>query len=100
MRAAHRGEVRGDAKVLLRAALGDPEAGHDLVKAQKSAIVCAQLPETLHVNIKLRSCCVPEDTPRLESSQPWSPRPLGGAIMHGYRLAHAFSHTAAALRHT
>jgi len=51
---AHRGEVRGDAKVLLSAALGDPEAGHDLVKAQKSAIVCAQLPETLHANIKLR----------------------------------------------
>lgn len=47
MQAAHRREVGHDAEVLLRAALGDAESRHDLVKAQQRAIVCAQLPEAL-----------------------------------------------------
>eukprot|EP00982_Pelagococcus_subviridis_P013565 31264-Pelagococcus_subviridis.AAC.11 len=35
---AHRREVRGHAPVLLRAPLGDPEPGHDLVEAQQRAV--------------------------------------------------------------
>lgn len=44
---AHRGEVRGDAKMLLRAPLGYPEPCHDLVEAQQRSLLCAQRPQPL-----------------------------------------------------
>ena len=47
---AYRSEVGRDAKVLLGATFGNSEACHDLVKAQQSAIFCAELPEALHIS--------------------------------------------------
>mmetsp|Transcript_508 Transcript_508/g.1557 ORF Transcript_508/g.1557 Transcript_508/m.1557 type:complete len:443 (+) Transcript_508:800-2128(+) len=44
---AHGGEVRGDAPVLLRAAVGDAEAGHHLVKHEHRAVLGAQVAEAL-----------------------------------------------------
>ncbi len=44
---AHGGEVGRDAKVRLRAALGDAEAGHDLVEAQQRAVLRAHVAQAL-----------------------------------------------------
>mmetsp|Transcript_7468 Transcript_7468/g.18103 ORF Transcript_7468/g.18103 Transcript_7468/m.18103 type:complete len:525 (+) Transcript_7468:23-1597(+) len=44
---AHGGDVRGDAKVLLGAAVGDPEARHDLVEDEDGPVVVAELAEAL-----------------------------------------------------
>mmetsp|Transcript_8373 Transcript_8373/g.25094 ORF Transcript_8373/g.25094 Transcript_8373/m.25094 type:complete len:416 (+) Transcript_8373:301-1548(+) len=44
---AHGGQVRGNAEVLLGAALGDPEPGHDLVEAQQGALGLGHVPQAL-----------------------------------------------------
>lgn len=50
---AHRGQVWRDTKVLLRAALGNAEARHHLVKAQQRAVLCRDLPQALQGKRKL-----------------------------------------------
>ena len=44
---AERGQVRGDAESLLRAAGGDAEAGDDLVEDEQRAVLCAQVAQSL-----------------------------------------------------
>ena len=44
---AHGGQVGGDAKVCLGAALGYPKAGHDLVEAEQGALLCGDVAQTL-----------------------------------------------------
>ena len=44
---AHGGEVGGDVPVLLRAALGDAESGHDLVEGEESALSLGDLAKSL-----------------------------------------------------
>mmetsp|Transcript_35555 Transcript_35555/g.105087 ORF Transcript_35555/g.105087 Transcript_35555/m.105087 type:complete len:295 (+) Transcript_35555:478-1362(+) len=44
---AHSGQVRRDPKVLLRTALGDAEAGHDLIKAQHRALRLRHIAQAL-----------------------------------------------------
>ena len=47
LRQAHSGEVRRDAKVRLRAALGDAEASHHLIEAQQRAVLGRDVPQAL-----------------------------------------------------
>ena len=45
---AHCCEVRCDAKVLLRASMCNSEAGHDLIKTEKSAILLGDVSQSLY----------------------------------------------------
>ena len=70
---AHGGQVGGDAKVCLGAALGYPEAGHDLVKAEQGALLCGNVAQALQQS----SCCFAElacSTNKqdvVEEGEPW-----------------------------
>ncbi len=44
---AHGGQVWRDAKVLLRTSVGNSEAGHDLIKAEKGAILMGNVFQSL-----------------------------------------------------
>ncbi len=66
---AHGGEVWRDVKVLLCAAVSNPEASHDLIKAEKGSLVCRNISQALdqagHVSLYVlpQSCRTASEDP-------------------------------------
>ena len=82
---AHGGEVGRDAKVRLRAALGDAEAGHDLVEAQQRAVLRAHVAQALRAAPAARRRSRRARAPGAGGRAVREPRRRLCAHMHGRR---------------